>query len=105
MLAAIFCQNMGIKEVVMGGDTLQMVNNLSKTTNDWSQGGLMIEDAKNILNCFASWFANHIKRYANKVAHCLARNALKLHENLYDLEEISTCIQSTIFREMMKVFF
>lgn len=45
MLAATVCQNMGITAMVMEGDALQVINNLSKTTTDWSEGGLLIEDA------------------------------------------------------------
>lgn len=92
---------MGIQKLIMEGDALQVVNNLSKNKTNWSQGGLLIEDAKILLNSFVSWPAHHTKREANKKAHNLDRDALKLHEDLYDMEEVPSYIRSTILSEMM----
>lgn len=54
---------MGIIELIMEGDALQVVNILKKSNTDWSlHGGLLITDVKNMLNSFARWSTQHIKR-------------------------------------------
>lgn len=62
---------------------------------------MLIDDTKKMLNSFAVWSVNHVKREANKVAHNLAQNSLLMNENLYDLEEIPIYLLNTINTEMM----
>lgn len=105
MEAVIFCQDMGVKEFILEGDALQVVTNFSKDKKNWSQGGPLINDAKHLLNSFARWSINHRKRDANKAAHVVAQDALKLQEDLYDLEDIPNCIYPIVISYMLQVFF
>ncbi|KAF5462772.1 hypothetical protein F2P56_018753 [Juglans regia] len=101
MLAVIFCRDMGIQDIIMEGDALQVIHVLNKATTDWSQGGVLIANAKMILNTLHSWSGSHVKREGNKAAHILARNTPSLEEDLYVLEDYPACIHSIILSEMM----
>lgn len=76
----------------MEGDALQVVDNLRKASTDWSQGGLLIDDPKRVVNPCTSCSISNVKSESNKVAYSLARNALLLHGDLHELEETPNCI-------------
>lgn len=101
MVGTKSCQEMGIRSFILKGVALQVVNNLSKEISNWSQAGMLIEDTKTLLNSFATWSVNHRRREANKSAHNLARDALSLHEDILEMEDIYLCIQSVVFFEML----
>ncbi|XP_042983177.1 uncharacterized protein LOC122312594 [Carya illinoinensis] len=101
LIASTFCKENGISAVIMEGETQKVINILRNEVTDWSQGRLLIEEAKSILNSCPTWSANHVKKEANKAACTLARNALLLYEDLYELEEIPSCILSTVHSEIM----
>jgi hypothetical protein len=42
---------------------------------------IVINDAKSLLMNFSRWEISHARRGANRVAHCLARQALVLGED------------------------
>lgn len=50
MVVAIFYKEMDSKQISLEGDALQMVNLLEKTKTDWSLEGLLIKDARRILD-------------------------------------------------------
>lgn len=87
LLAGIFCREMSVTKFTLEGNALQVVKNLKKPKSDWSQGGLLIEDARHVLNSLADWNVLNTKREVNMAAHKLAKDALNLTEDLY-LEEI-----------------
>lgn len=64
-----FCKDIGIQRFTLEGDALRVVNGMQKHDADWSQGGSLIQDAKTLLNSFATWFVNHVIRDANIAAH------------------------------------
>lgn len=42
---------------------------------DWSEGGMLVQDAITFSNLFASWSIHHVRRCFNSSAHALAKNA------------------------------
>ncbi|XP_042939466.1 uncharacterized protein LOC122274496 [Carya illinoinensis] len=61
MMAVIFCKEAGFQSVLFEGDSLKVVEGMQKTAKDWSQGGLIIEDTKQMLQDFVSWKFCHTK--------------------------------------------
>lgn len=49
-LAIQFCKESSITHVIIEGDALEVVNQLMKDAMDWSQGGFLIQDARELLN-------------------------------------------------------
>lgn len=47
-----------------------------------------------LLLSFASWSVGHVKREANGVAHLLAKNAIFLDVDKFELECIYVCIKN-----------
>lgn len=92
---------MGLTNIILEGDALQVVNMMNNATIDWSLRGLLIEDARNVLSSFATWSIFHISRGADMAAHCLAKAALNLDEDICTLEDFPQCIQSTIISKML----
>ncbi|KAG6674859.1 hypothetical protein I3842_15G068200 [Carya illinoinensis] len=90
LLAAIFC-----KELV--------INQLLGQETDWSMGGWLIEDTKQVLASMDEWKAGHVQREANYAAHNLAKYAILLTEDLYNIEECPTCIYSIVSSEMLSI--
>ncbi|KAF5465302.1 hypothetical protein F2P56_015322 [Juglans regia] len=82
LMAIIFCKDTGFTNIVLEGDSLQVVKQMQKPVKDWSQGGLIIEDAKAILKSLPGWSIGHIRREANMAAHVLAKDALNSVEDL-----------------------
>ncbi|XP_042981157.1 uncharacterized protein LOC122310921 [Carya illinoinensis] len=96
MMAILFCKEAGINEVTLEGDSLQVVKKLKDSREDWSPGGLIVEDTRAVLRSFAFWNVCHTKRDGNVATHLLAKDALLSEFDLYDLEEIPNCIKQVV---------
>ncbi|XP_042962737.1 uncharacterized protein LOC122297016 [Carya illinoinensis] len=100
VLAATFCRELGLKQLHLEGDSQLVINLLKGTERNWSLGGLLVEDAKLVLSSCGSWKVSHVRREGNQASHKLAKSALFLDDDVYDLEECPTCIQSTVMSEL-----
>ncbi|XP_042974745.1 uncharacterized protein LOC122306382 [Carya illinoinensis] len=105
MMSVVFCKDIGVSNLVVEGDAIQVIRLLSGSVLDCSYGGLVVEDAKRELNTFATWSAIHTRREGNKAAHTLARNALTLSNDLLELELMPVCIQQIVRSEMSVMSF
>ncbi|XP_040996051.1 uncharacterized protein LOC121242225 [Juglans microcarpa x Juglans regia] len=94
--ATIFCKSLGWKEIILEGDSLQVVNFLKTGEVNDSYVGTMIRDTKSILNSFTSWTVRHILRAGNVVAHVLSRDALSSRDSIWSVGTILTCIQTLL---------
>lgn len=74
--AVEFSREVGLQEVIVEGDSLQVVQALRETKQNWSIYGHIVEDARMTLNTRKSWMVFHVKREANATTHVLAKNAL-----------------------------
>ncbi|XP_042944638.1 uncharacterized protein LOC122278523 [Carya illinoinensis] len=52
LMAILFCKESGINEILLEGDSLQVVKKLKDLGEDWSTGGLIVEDTKLVLRSF-----------------------------------------------------
>ncbi|XP_042944551.1 uncharacterized protein LOC122278428 [Carya illinoinensis] len=100
MMAVIFCKEASFHSVLFEGDSLKVVERMQKTVKDWSQGGLIIEDTKLVLQDFVNWKFCHTKRDSNMATHLLAKNALLTDCDLYELEVIPFCIRHAVLLDI-----
>lgn len=93
---ASFCKHLGLSQIVIEGDSLQVITLLRQQTTDWSQGGFITQAAKDLLNSFTKWISSHTKRAGNQMTHLLAKDALLIDSSLHDLDVIPICVQDFI---------
>jgi hypothetical protein len=60
---------------------------LNKEGKNWYSYGLLIEDARVMLNSSQLWSVNHLRREANEVAHRLVNETLSLMDEQVHMEE------------------
>ncbi|XP_042939551.1 uncharacterized protein LOC122274591 [Carya illinoinensis] len=101
LLAVVFCKEIRLRNLVLEGDSKQVIDILQIEGSNWSRGGLMVEDARQVLNSWSQWTGVHACREANMAAHELAKSALNFSVDLYDIEECPLCIQSIVAIEML----
>ncbi|XP_042978388.1 uncharacterized protein LOC122309093 [Carya illinoinensis] len=82
MMDVLFYKEASFHSVIFEGDSLQVVERMQKTVIDWSQGGFIIKDTKQVLQEFVSWSFCHTKRDSNMAAHMLAKDALPIECDL-----------------------
>lgn len=88
-----FCRDVGIQDVIMEGDSLQVVQAFEDPGVNFRPFGQVVEeDAKSILGKLRSWKINHVKRDANMAAHTLAKFGLTCTMEHVWMEEIPECI-------------
>lgn len=72
------------------------MNLLGKEEEDWSEVGVLVAEAKSILNSFACWPPNHVRRTTNQATHLLAKEAALSNTNYYDLEFVPHFIRHVV---------
>ena len=75
MLAAIFVQGLGFKNVYFEGDAMRVVRSLSDKDNSNAFVGQLVKDLMSIVGLFHTYSISHVRRQGNNVAHALAREA------------------------------
>lgn len=91
-----FCKDARFSSIILEGDALQVVKLLGEEIMEWSEGGLIIKDTRILLNSFAKWSIQHIKRKCNEVAQILAENALKFNLDILELEVVPVCVKDIV---------
>ncbi|XP_062155083.1 uncharacterized protein LOC133863104 [Alnus glutinosa] len=93
--ARLVCE-MGFQNVLMEGDSLSVIQELQKQGPNGSGCGQLIIDTKSILSSLDSVSFQHVKRDANKVAHCLAKFALSQMLDKVWVEDCPPIIQPIV---------
>ncbi|XP_040994321.1 uncharacterized protein LOC121240859 [Juglans microcarpa x Juglans regia] len=101
LIAVVFCRELGLQQLCVEGDSKQVVDLMKNHTTNWSMGGCLIGDARQVLDSFTHWTVSHVFQEANSAAHCLANDALGRLEDLYDIEICPPCIFSIVAKEML----
>lgn len=74
--ATLFTLNLGCHNIILEGDSLQVIQDIPKDNDNLSCYELMIQDIKSKLLCFSGWSISHVKRESNHLAHSLTRSTL-----------------------------
>ncbi|XP_062152086.1 uncharacterized protein LOC133860513 [Alnus glutinosa] len=68
-----FCRSRGYSNIMLEGDSLEVVNSINDSGLNWSRIGPIVSDIKEVLRSFQVWQIGHTKRGGNVVAHKLAK--------------------------------
>ena len=79
LVAVDLCRDMGVFDVILEGDSLEVVNSINEDLNSRRRYGHLLDDMKMVLSSFRSWEVMHVKRDANMAAHRLTKEASKTH--------------------------
>ena len=78
MKALSFAFELGFWSAILEGDSLGLIQALKSEEQSLAPTGLLIEDVKMFANNYVRLLYSHIKRNGNRVAHNLAKNALRI---------------------------
>ncbi|KAJ0091114.1 hypothetical protein Patl1_13670 [Pistacia atlantica] len=92
----ILAADIGINQIILEGDALQVVNDLLRDEENWGQAGLISMDTKAVSRNFQTCFVHHVNRASNVIAHTLAKDALTIDDVLVELEDVPNCIGSLV---------
>ena len=70
--------DLGFRKAILEGDSLGLIKALKSTEDCLSPTGLLVGDVKLVASSFEELVFSHVKRNGNKVAHSLAKNALRI---------------------------
>ncbi|XP_042974637.1 uncharacterized protein LOC122306269 [Carya illinoinensis] len=91
--AVILCNQLNMQDIILEGDSLNVVQMIKGEEKNWSCTGMIIQDTRTLLKKMKNWSVMHVSRNFNSIAHCLAKDALKLSEESISLEGVPPCIQ------------
>ncbi|XP_042972882.1 uncharacterized protein LOC122304682 [Carya illinoinensis] len=94
--ASIFCKSLGYKDIIIEGDSLQVVSSLNSSTEVHTYTGQLISDTRSMQSSFSVWSARHTVRANNSVAHALSRDALSISGYTTSFDFIPICIKDLV---------
>ena len=77
-LVLSFAAKLGVKNVILEGDSLLVMKALTEFEISMSHIGPLINDAKYYSNKFEKLLYSHVTRDCNSIAHSLAKHALNI---------------------------
>ncbi|XP_042942883.1 uncharacterized protein LOC122277065 [Carya illinoinensis] len=96
LVATQFARDLGLTEVILEGDSLQVTRSLQGEVEDWSSSSMFLCEARTYLNLFAKWIVSHVRRNGNTVAHLLAKSALTISDVIITMEELPSCLSDLV---------
>ncbi|XP_042950154.1 uncharacterized protein LOC122282268 [Carya illinoinensis] len=91
--ATTLCAELGLTQIVLDGDALNVVQAVQSEEKNWSTFGIVIRDVKSLLSKVREGSIQHTPREFNVFAHTLANYALTCSEDCILLEDYPPCIQ------------
>ncbi|XVF35983.1 hypothetical protein REPUB_Repub19eG0019000 [Reevesia pubescens] len=85
--AILFAADMGFRNIILEGDCLQVIQNLTTTHPDLSAVGTLTLEAQKYFSMFQHLQVKHTKREGNVASDILAKHALAAEANFYWVEE------------------
>jgi hypothetical protein len=99
--AVIFCKDVGLRDVIMEGDALNVVKEINSAPPYLSRLGHFVEAIKKEFDSFNSIFFIHVSKDLNSATHILAKEASRLCLDHVWLEETPNCIHNVVIREQV----
>jgi ribonuclease HI len=100
MEAVEFSKDRGLLDIMLEGDSLQVVQAIKEPTPSWKKYGHFIDAIRDILGSHRSWIVAHVKRDANKAAHGLAQEGLHQTDERIWINELPECISAIVSSEL-----
>jgi ribonuclease HI len=101
--AIIFAKEVGIADVEFEGDAVNVIRDLSSQVPIHTPYGLIIEDARAILQNLQRSSLSHTRRSGNTVAHALARRASNCNSPLIWMEEVPPDITHVLLNDFFAI--
>uniref|UniRef100_A0A2N9GPD6 Uncharacterized protein n=1 Tax=Fagus sylvatica TaxID=28930 RepID=A0A2N9GPD6_FAGSY len=99
--AIIFAREVGIDNVEVEGDAENIIKDLSSNDPLHTPYGLVIEDAKALIQDLQQFSLSHTRRSGNSVAHALARRASGCNSFSVWLEEVPPDITHVLMSDLL----
>jgi ribonuclease HI len=96
---ADICVRLGFTEVILEGDSLEVVQALNREEPSWGRYGSLINDAKRLLQQLHNWKVCHVRRKANEATHRLAKFAFSIGEERLWTKDYPLCIRAIVNTE------
>jgi hypothetical protein len=100
---AALCVQLGFSDVILEGDSLEVVQALIREEPTWGRYGALINDTKQHLQQIQRWKICHVRRTANEAAHNLAKFAISVGEERVWTEDCPLCIRDIVTSESCSV--
>ena len=97
--AIIFAKEIGIDDVEVEGDAENVINDLHSNDPIHTPYGLVLEDAKVLIQAFQRVSLSHTRRNGNSVAHALARRASNCNSFSVWMEEVPPDISHVLLND------
>lgn len=72
-LHAMFGLELGLRNIILESDCLQVVNVNTKVKESWTSAGIFVKEIKEKLRSFTKWPVHQVRREINVVAQVLAK--------------------------------
>jgi ribonuclease HI len=105
LCAIELCKDLGLQDVILEGDAIQVVQAINKQGMQNCCYGQILEDIHAVLRSFRWKEIKHVKREANSAAHTLAKLAASNYMNKVWMEEVPNSILSTVTLECNTLIF
>ena len=102
--ALSFTSDVGVKLVVLEGDSLAMIKGLKEDDSSLATFGLLVEDAKVLSQQFDELLYSYTKRESNTVAHSLARYTINIPYFLMWMEDVPPQLHSILKANLLGLF-
>ena len=99
--AIIFAKEVGIDDVEVEGDAENIIKDLNSNYPIHTPYGLVIEDAKALIQDFQRFSLSHTRRSGNSVAHALAHRASGCNSFSVWLEEAPPDITHVLMSDLL----
>ena len=94
--AVTLARDLGFRKAILEGDSLSLMKALKSKNDSLSPTGLLVDDVKWVASSFERLVYSHVKRNSNRVAHSLAKNALRILDLQVWMEDIPSHIISIL---------
>jgi hypothetical protein len=98
-ICAEFGLFLGLRNVVLEGDALEVVRAISREGDEDGYLGNLIGETRHLLRGFECWAVSHVRRAGNMVAHNLAKLAVLHPQNHVWFGYLPACILSLVSSE------
>lgn len=99
--ALSFASNLGVRRVVLEGDSMAVITGLREVEKVLVPCGLLLEDAKILSQQFDELLYSHTKREGNSLAHSLARYAVGIPDFLIWMENVPSQFYSVFHIDLL----
>jgi hypothetical protein len=97
--ALLFCREIGLFDIILEGDAMQIVTTISTDLLNWSRFEHFIEGIKKKVLLLRSFRLFHVRRDANSTAHMLAKATSSQARDTIWLEEVPSFTSDIVCKE------